>query len=45
VFYVTDLTGHKIEGKARQKKIREALLEVFHRRVEEDRPMPKVAAG
>ena len=29
VFYVTDLTGHKIEGRQRQQKIREALLAVF----------------
>jgi [protein-PII] uridylyltransferase len=29
VFYVTDLTGHKIDSKARQLKIRDALLGVF----------------
>jgi [protein-PII] uridylyltransferase len=29
VFYVTDLTGHKIEGKLRQRKIRDSLLAVF----------------
>lgn len=29
VFYVTDLTGHKIESKSRQKKIHDALLAVF----------------
>jgi [protein-PII] uridylyltransferase len=29
VFYVTDLTGHKIESKTRQKKIHDALLAVF----------------
>jgi [protein-PII] uridylyltransferase len=29
VFYVTDLTGHKIDAKARQLKIRNALLGVF----------------
>jgi [protein-PII] uridylyltransferase len=29
VFYVTDLTGHKIESKPRQKAIRDALLKVF----------------
>ncbi|HEY4199473.1 MAG TPA: [protein-PII] uridylyltransferase [Devosiaceae bacterium] len=29
VFYVTDLTGHKIESKARQNRIRNALLDVF----------------
>ena len=27
--YVTDLTGHKIESKSRQKKIHDALLAVF----------------
>jgi [protein-PII] uridylyltransferase len=31
VFYVTDLTGHKIDSKARQKKIHDALLRVFQR--------------
>ena len=31
VFYVTDLTGHKIESKVRQKKIHDALLNVFQR--------------
>jgi [protein-PII] uridylyltransferase len=44
VFYVTDLTGHKIESKARQKRIRDALLGVFQRR-EDDRPVAKVAVG
>jgi [protein-PII] uridylyltransferase len=29
VFYVTDLTGHKIDAKPRQTRIREALLGVF----------------
>ena len=29
MFYVTDLTGHKIESKSRQKKIHDALLAVF----------------
>ncbi len=29
VFYVTDLTGHKIEARARQTRIRDALLGVF----------------
>jgi len=29
VFYVTDLTGHKIESKPRQKKIRDELLAIF----------------
>jgi [protein-PII] uridylyltransferase len=31
VFYVTDLTGHKIDSKTRQKKIHDALLSVFQR--------------
>jgi [protein-PII] uridylyltransferase len=43
VFYVTDLTGHKIESKARQKKIREALLGVFER--PDAAPAAKVANG
>jgi [protein-PII] uridylyltransferase len=30
VFYVTDLTGHKIETARRQKAIRETLLAVFN---------------
>src|SRR6202000_1866977 len=29
VFYVTDLTGHKIESRPRQRKIRDALQAVF----------------
>ena len=29
VFYVTDLTGHKIESKSRQRTIRDTLLKVF----------------
>ncbi len=29
VFYVTDLTGHKIDSRARQKRIHDALLAVF----------------
>src|SRR6185503_6075575 len=29
VFYVTDLTGHKIESKGRQRVIRDTLLKVF----------------
>jgi [protein-PII] uridylyltransferase len=29
VFYVTDLTGHQIESKVRQKKIHDALMSVF----------------
>jgi [protein-PII] uridylyltransferase len=44
VFYVTDLTGHKIDSKARQKKIHDALLAVFQR-PETERPMAKVANG
>jgi [protein-PII] uridylyltransferase len=46
VFYVTDLTGHKIESKARQKRIRDALLGVFARRADTgERPVAKVADG
>ncbi len=37
VFYVTDLTGHKIESKVRQKKIRDALLGVFQRAGSDDK--------
>jgi [protein-PII] uridylyltransferase len=43
VFYVTDLTGHKIESKPRQKKIHDALLGVFHPRAEAK--VAKVANG
>ena len=43
VFYVTDLTGHKIEAKARQRKIHDALLGVFNTVHEE--PAPRVANG
>ena len=32
VFYVTDLTGQKIHGKPRQRKIHDALMSVFHPR-------------
>ncbi len=42
VFYVTDLTGHKIESKQRQKKIRDELLAVFQ--PAEDKPA-KVVNG
>jgi [protein-PII] uridylyltransferase len=35
VFYVTDLTGQKIDSKARQKKIHDALMSVFERPVDE----------
>jgi len=38
VFYVTDLTGRKIESKARQKAIRDTLLKVF------DAPRPTARA-
>jgi [protein-PII] uridylyltransferase len=44
VFYVTDLTGHKIDSKARQKKIHDALLNVFNF-PDTDRPLAKVANG
>jgi [protein-PII] uridylyltransferase len=46
VFYVTDLLGHKIESRVRQRKIRDALLGVFHRRTDGDeRPAQKVVNG
>ncbi|MDR3475354.1 MAG: [protein-PII] uridylyltransferase [Devosia sp.] len=47
VFYVTDLTGHKIEGKLKQRKIREALLTVFenHHAPQQAEPAPQRAAG
>jgi [protein-PII] uridylyltransferase len=44
VFYVTDLTGHKIDTKARQNKIRERLLGVFSPLAAEDQPR-RAAAG
>ena len=44
VFYVTDLTGQKINSKARQKRIREALLRVLEPAKPEERA-PKVANG
>ena len=37
VFYVTDLTGHKIESKGRQRVIRDTLLAVFEPRPEHRR--------
>ena len=45
VFYVTDLVGHKIESKSRQKKIHDALLDVFEPRQELERPAAKAAHG
>jgi len=45
VFYVTDLVGQKIESKARQKQIHDALLAVFERPQDDTRPAPKVANG
>ncbi len=45
VFYVTDLTGHKIDSRARQKKIHEALLGVFLRVGDEDEKLPRVVNG
>jgi [protein-PII] uridylyltransferase len=41
VFYVTDLTGQKIMSKPRQRKIHDALMDVFHPRPVE----PKVVNG
>ncbi|WP_417309119.1 [protein-PII] uridylyltransferase [Devosia sp.] len=37
VFYVTDLTGLKIDSKPRQKKIRDALLAIFTNRAAEEK--------
>ena len=45
VFYVTDLTGHKIESRPRQKKIHEALLNVFLHFGGEDEKLPRVVNG
>jgi [protein-PII] uridylyltransferase len=45
VFYVTDLTGHKIESRPRQKKIHEALLGVFSRASDAEEKLPKVVNG
>jgi len=45
VFYVTDLTGHKIESRPRQKKIHEALLGVFLHVSGEDEKLPRVVNG
>ena len=44
VFYVTDLTGHKIDSKARQKKIHGALMRVLEPAAPEERTA-KVANG
>ena len=46
VFYVTDLTGHKIESKPRQRAIRNALLAVFEPQTpDEEAAAPKVVNG
>jgi [protein-PII] uridylyltransferase len=47
VFYVTDLTGHKIESKPRQRLIRDTLLKVFEplRPRGDEQDLPKVANG
>ncbi|HEX4297325.1 MAG TPA: [protein-PII] uridylyltransferase, partial [Devosia sp.] len=47
VFYVTDLTGHKIESKPRQRVIRDALLQVFQPLAPpgQDERLAKVANG
>jgi len=45
VFYVTDLTGHKIDSRPRQKKIHEALLGVFQHVGGEDEKVAKVVNG
>ena len=45
VFYVTDLTGHKIVSKVRQRRIRDALMAVFEPRQPQQRPEPQRAVG
>ena len=45
VFYVTDLTGHKIDSKHRQRVIRDALLAVFSPPAPREEAAPKVANG
>jgi [protein-PII] uridylyltransferase len=46
VFYVTDLTGHKIENARRQKTIRDTLLAVFKPlSPKHEEPAPKVVNG
>ena len=46
VFYVTDLTGHKIESKPRQKAIRDTLLAVFNPEApRHEERAPKVVNG
>ena len=45
VFYVTDLTGHKIDSKARQNRIRDRLLTVFHPKPAEERRQQLMANG
>jgi len=45
VFYVTDLTGHKIDSRTRQKKIHEALLGVFQSVSGEDDKLARVVNG
>ena len=46
VFYVTDLTGHKIENARRQKTIRDTLLAVFNPVTpKHEEPAPKVVNG
>ena len=45
VFYVTDLTGHQIHSKIRQRKIRDALLAVFEQPQAQAEPGPQRAVG
>ena len=45
VFYITDLTGHKIESRPRQRKIRDALLAVFEPQPQIAEAAPQRAAG
>jgi [protein-PII] uridylyltransferase len=44
VFYVTDLTGHKIDAKHRQLRIHDALLGVFQRPPADDKPKAAASA-
>jgi [protein-PII] uridylyltransferase len=44
VFYVTDLFGHKVEAKAREKVVRERLIKAFGGAREETPPLRRVAA-
>ena len=45
VFYVTDLIGHKVEAKAREKQIRDRMIRAFDGRPDEAAPVRKAVAG